>query len=179
LAVYDQVLHRLGAVRNNARFRREEVSALLGSTYALRRLHRMEEAKRRLDTAFQRLQELDMYPADRVRLGSEADDALRARAEWEADAGNAASGAAQYRDLLRHLEGPQPQASINATVEYSNIYRAAAALERRAGHLPEAAELDRQRLAMWQHWARKLPSNPYIARQLAPVQPRDLTARRP
>ena len=87
--VYDHVLRHLGEIKDNTQFRHEEVRALVGSTYPLRTLGDHAEAQRRLSDAFSRLSEMKMYPAEKVEIGSEVDEALRARADSEAAGGNA------------------------------------------------------------------------------------------
>src|SRR5260370_4381374 len=70
LGVYDHTLLHLAEVKNNSSFRRFEVSALVGSSYALRRLGRVLEARQRLDAAFGRLIQLKRYSAPPRQLGS-------------------------------------------------------------------------------------------------------------
>lgn len=83
LSVYEHALSRVAEVKDDARARRGEVELVIGSSYPLRALGRPREARQRLDGAFARLQQLKMYPADKIDLGSETDAALRALAAAE------------------------------------------------------------------------------------------------
>ena len=169
LDVYDEALRRVGEVKNNSRSRDDEVKALVGSTYPLVKLGRSEEARRRLDTAFARLKENKTYPVNEVSLGSDADLALRALAEYEASTGDVARGLETYRQLLEKIMASKPthEKDLPDATDLSDIYRAKALLHRRA-HQPEAAaDLDARRVALWTAWDRKLPKNPFVTRQLA------------
>jgi len=80
LATYDHVLRHSSEI-DNPSFARYQITALAGSSTALLRLHRVREARRRLDTAFERLRQMNLYPADKIKLGSEADLTLSAFAD--------------------------------------------------------------------------------------------------
>lgn len=168
LDVYDHVLRHMAEI-NNARFRRAEVTTLANSTYPLRRLGRSAEAGQRLDAAFERLSQLKLYPADQVVLGSEADDALRALADAEADSGNLARGIEMYQELLDRIVAakPNPENKLADAARLSRLYSSLSALQRRSGNADQATEFDTQRLKLWQHWERKLPNNAFVLRQLA------------
>ena len=88
LAIYGHALLRLAEDKSNSRARRDEVRALSGSTYPLRELGRVAEARRALDAAFDRLSQLKLYPAAQIAPGSEAEDALCALGDLEAGAGD-------------------------------------------------------------------------------------------
>jgi tetratricopeptide (TPR) repeat protein len=107
LGVYDHTLLHLAEVRNNSSFRRFEVSALVGSSYALRRLGRPAEARQRLDAAFERLTQLKLYPSPKVELGSEAEETLRALADFEAGNGAFPRAIEIYQKLLDQDRGRQ------------------------------------------------------------------------
>ena len=98
LEVYDHTFRHVAEIRNNSSFRRFEITVLAGSSYALRKLGRPGEARRRLDAAFERLAELKLYPVEQVRLGSETEDSLRALGEYEAGVANLPEG---YRYIKR------------------------------------------------------------------------------
>ncbi len=168
LVVYDQTLQRQGEVQNNSRFRRDEVSALAGSSYALRALGRAGEARRRLDAAFTRLKDLKLYPAEQILAGSEPESALRALAEWEAEAGNTARAIEIYESLLaaEMAAKPQPETVLADALHLSNIWAAKAALHRRIGQPDLAAVLVTKRRDLWRQWDRKLPHNAFVERQL-------------
>ena len=168
LEIYDQTLRRLAEVKNNSKSRRDEVRVLAGSSYALRRLGRYPEAGRRLDAAFSRLSELKLYPAEQISAGSEADEALRALADHEADSGNIQRAIETYSKLLNHILAakPKPESSLEDAFELSNIYRAMAMLHRRTGQADLALALQARRVELWRHWDSKLPHNGFVRRQL-------------
>jgi len=168
LAVYDQTLHRIGEIKNNPRFRRDEVQSLTGSSYALRALGRNAEARKRLDDAFSRLSDLRLYPAKQVQAGSEAQKALIALAEYEAGTGNPSRGIEIYRDLLDRVLAakPSPQSQLKDALALSDIYSGAAKLNRQAGQPDAASGLDARRLEIWQTWNIKLPNNGFVGRQM-------------
>ena len=168
LEIYDHVLQRLAEAKDNAGSRRNEARTLAASTYPLQRLGRKAEARKRLDAAFERLSQLKLYPAKQIELGSEADEALRALADYEAGSGNMRRAAEIYQELLERVfaANPKPETSLADAVDLSNIYRAAAPLHRRAGQADLAAALEAHRLELWQRWDSKLPNNAFVRRQL-------------
>ena len=168
LDVYDHTLRHLGEVKNNSSFRRFEVSALVGSSYALRSLGRPVEARQRLDGAFDRLRQLGLYPATKIKLGSEAEDTLRALAEYEAGNGNVQVAIGIYEKLLEQIQAakPDPEVNLLEAVRIGNLYWAEAALQRRAGRAELASALEAQYVQLWLRWDGKLPNNGFVRRQL-------------
>jgi tetratricopeptide (TPR) repeat protein len=144
------------------------LQALTASTYPLQRLGRRAEARRRLDAAFERLHQLDAYPAGKIRPGSEADQALSALADYEAENGNIPRAIETYEELLRKVlrSEAKPESSLADAVEVSRVYAALAALHRRAGQTEPESALEARRLELWQHWDAKLPNNSFVRRQL-------------
>jgi len=171
LVVYDEVLRYLSQVQDNSGARLSEVRGLARSTYPLRQMRRFPEARRRLDTAFQRLSVLKLYPAEQIQLGSETTEALRALAELEADTGNLREGTRIYEDLLDKVmaSNPNVEKNLEAATNLSNIYQALAALHRRANEAEKAAALDGRRSQLWRHWHGKLADNAFVRRQLEAV----------
>ena len=169
LAIYDHLLGHTAEVKDNLRARRLEVKALAGSSYALRRLGRAGEARKRLDTAFQRLNELHLYPAAQVALGTEADWALRALADYEAASGDAKGAVRIYQNLLDKVQVSQPnqQSILTEAVQMSGILRGASAANHRAGFHKRAEALTANDRELWQHWGRELPQSSFVRRQLA------------
>jgi hypothetical protein len=167
LTAYDAGLQRLGEIPNNSRARRTEASMLAASTYPLRRLGRAADAKRRLDEAFDRLRSVKLYPADEVPLGNEADEALRALADLEADS-NVPHAVAVYEDLLKRILAakPEPEKNIEEAGDLSVLYTTMADLYRRSGRADLQSDFNARRLAMWRVWDQKVPKNPFIERQL-------------
>jgi tetratricopeptide (TPR) repeat protein len=168
LAMYDHTLRHMAEIRANSSFRRYEASALAGSSYALRRLGRPAEAKQRLDAAFERLAQAKLYPAEKITVGLEADQTLRALADYEAGNGNLRRAIEIYQKLLDGIQAarPDPETDLTEAVRLSSIYRAAAVLHRRAGEADLADILDSRRLDLWHQWDRKLAQNVFVRRQL-------------
>lgn len=171
LAVCDEVRSRLAELRDSTRARRNEVTALALSTYPLRELGQFDEARARLDTAFAILRELKMYPAERVPLGSEADETVRALAAYQAGKQQVSLALQTYQQHLEKLlaSKPEPDSDLDDATELSSLYQAMSALHRRAGRRHLADELDARQAQIWRVWQRQLPNNPFIHRQLAPV----------
>jgi serine/threonine protein kinase len=168
LTYYDHTLQHLAEIKNNARFRRAEVMALAGSSYSLRRLGRTAEARQRLDGAFERLSQLKLYPVDRIALGSEADVALRALADYEADTSSVPHAIEIYQKLVEQIMAakPKPEASLTDALRLSRIYESLAALHRRNGQAAQSQSISALRRELWLNWDRKLPQNVYVQHQL-------------
>ncbi len=168
LEIYDEVLARMAEVRNNAKARREEVLALAGSTYPLRRMGRWAEARKRLDRAFERLRDLQLYPAEAIDPDSEAVEALSALAEFEAGSGNTGRALEQYRFLLDRMRAfpARPESSVADATRFSSVYAALSAHHRRAGQTALAREWEERRLELWRKWDRKLPNNSFVRLQI-------------
>jgi len=169
LAVYDHTLRHVAEIQNNASFRRFEVSVLAGSSYVLRKLGRPAEARQRLDAAFERLSQLKLYPVEKFKLGSEVEDSLRALADYEAVTGNLPRAVEVYQKLLDQAQPAKssPETSLTDAVRLSTIYRAASAVQRRAGLADRASTLEARDRKLWQQWDRALPNNAFVRRQLA------------
>jgi len=169
LSVYDHVLQHLAELKDNASFRRLEVSVLASSTYPLRRLGHAVEARQRLNTAFQLLIPLKLYPAKEVSPNSEARQALSALADLEADMGNVNRAIEIYQELLDLIakSDPQPETILHSAVYISQIYAAKAALHRRAHQMELASALETRHIELWRLWERKLPNNEFVQRQIS------------
>jgi tetratricopeptide (TPR) repeat protein/predicted Ser/Thr protein kinase len=169
LAFFDHTLRHLAEVKNNSSFRRFEVSALVGSSYPLRRLGRPAEARQRLDAALERLSQLKLYPRESVALNSEADETLCGLADHQAETGNVARALEVYQELLNKIGAGKSKAetSLLDAVDLAHIYAAMAALYRRDGQADAASALEARKLELWQRWDHKLPNNPFVMRQFA------------
>jgi serine/threonine protein kinase len=169
LDIYDHTLRHLAEAQNDVHLQRFEVNLLAGSSYALRQLGRGSEARQRLEAALERLKQLKFYPADKIDLGSEAADTLRALADFEADNGNLPRAIEMYQKLLTQIEPTEsdPEFNLEDAVHLSTICNSAAILYRRSRHVDQASALEARRLEVWRRWDRKLPNNPFVRRQLA------------
>jgi tetratricopeptide (TPR) repeat protein/predicted Ser/Thr protein kinase len=170
LEIYDHCLMRIREVPSDVHARREEASLLAGSSYAARSaLRRESDARDRIDGAFRLLRETKDYPVDEVKLGSEADNTLRALADHYAETGEPGRAIELYRDLRGKLmkSNPDLQNDLLNAAQISRLDAALAALLRRIGWNDEAAALDASRVDMWRQWNRKLPKNPFVLRQMA------------
>ncbi len=167
--VYDHVLQHMREIKDNNSFRRFEVTALTGESYALRALHRDAQAREGLNAAFEMLRKLDLYPKEKVKPASEADFALCALADLEAGQRNYAKGIEIYENLIRQqiAWGIQPETNLSNAVDMSRLYAGLAAIQSSAGLKDAASETKAKRLRMWEQWNTKLPNNTFIQRQLA------------
>ena len=136
LDIYDHTLRHLGEIKDSPSFRRYEVSSLAGSSYVLRRLGKVGEARQRLDLAFERLRQIGDYTTERIKPGSEAAIALSALADHEAATHNIPRAIEIYMQLLSKIGayGPKQETYLVDAVEMSNLYGALADLHQRSGH---------------------------------------------
>jgi tetratricopeptide (TPR) repeat protein len=171
LAIYDHVRQHMTEIKDNASFRKFEVTALAGSSYSLRRQGRNAEARQQLDAAFDRLGKLKLYPADKIKPGSEADQALSALAEYEAGRGNLSEAIATYSQLIDrvHAWKPAPETSLGDAIVVSRLYGSLAQLHRRARHVEQASDWEGRRRELWRRWDARLPHNEFVRRQLLPA----------
>jgi serine/threonine protein kinase len=169
LDVYDLGARQLAEFSRNPQARRSHALLLANSSYPLRALHRLPEAKQRIDEAFALLAESGDYPADRIKLDSAASDALHAQADYLADAGDVRGAIRTYEQLLQETaeSGAEAPADLWTAVNLSRIYRPLAALYSRAGEPGKARQMEDWRLQLWNGWNRKLPNNAFVLRQVA------------
>jgi tetratricopeptide (TPR) repeat protein len=168
LAIYDHTLQHLAEIKANESILRYEVSALAGASYALRSLGRAKEAKQRLDSAFELLRQVNSYPAEKIKPGSEPDVALSALADYQADQGDLPGAIDIYRKLLGKMEawGSKPDANLNDAIAVSRSYGSLASLYRRTSQLDLAGDFETRRIELWRGWDSRVPNNPFIRRQL-------------
>lgn len=170
LAIYDLALKRNGEIgTRSVRTLRTRASVLANSSYALRKLNRFDEARRRIDAAVAILGKTHDLPADRIDLDSEAFVVSRAEADEEAEAGSPRRAAELYEKLLARVMPANPAANrdLRDAVPLSQLYASLDAVYRRTGETAKAQEMESRRTELWQAWDRKLPANPFIRRQLA------------
>jgi hypothetical protein len=63
--------------------------------------------------------------------------------------------------------GPKPESNLIDAADISSLYASMAVLYQRSGKADAAAAQERRRADLWQHWADKLPNNPFVLRQLS------------
>jgi serine/threonine protein kinase len=167
LAVYDHSLMRIREAKPNASTQHDEAELLAASSYVLRWLGRENDAKQRLDRAFELLHAAQRYPADKVEPMIDTYDALRAQADGYAETGEAAKAIDAYRQLLDKMMawGPDVQNDLRDATCISRTWTALASLLRRAGRSEEAKQLEGQRADLWNHWNGKLPNAQALLRQ--------------
>ncbi|HWC00241.1 MAG TPA: protein kinase, partial [Bryobacteraceae bacterium] len=172
LAIYDHGLRRLREIPNNREARRGEVELLAGSSYALRRLGRIGEARDRIEAALRLLSDIKDYPAAEVAPHSVAESTLRALGEHLAETGQPQEAAQVYADLLAKLlaSKPDPQNDLRHAVDFSQIYGSLAVLHMRCGMDEQARALSALRVGLWRHWDDRFPDNALIQRQLELAQ---------
>jgi len=169
LEVYDHGLMRIREVPSDIQARRQEASLLAASSYAARWLHRVGDARDRIDAAFRLLRDTKDYPAEMIKPGSEADNAARALADRYGETGEPNQAIEAYRDLRGRImkSNPDLQNDLLNAAQISRLDGVLATLLRRVGRTDEAGSLDQNRLELWRHWDRKLPNNPFVQRQIA------------
>jgi tRNA A-37 threonylcarbamoyl transferase component Bud32/tetratricopeptide (TPR) repeat protein len=168
LEIYDHVLQHLGEIPGNARFRRNEVNALAGSSYALIRLGRFDQAKARLETARDRLRKLGDYPMAAIEPDSEVDLTLRALANLQAARGHLKEAASVYRDLLSGIDSWEGKSRMRLTeaVAVSRLYASLSEVLRRQGDNQSSMSVDSRRLSLWRRWRQQFPGSAFIQSQL-------------
>ena len=168
LEVYDHSLMRVREIPNDVAARRMEVLLLAGSSYAARWIHRENDARARIDAAFRLLSEIKGYPAEAIKLGSEADKALRSLADHHAEAGQPNKAIEVYRELRRKVmaSNPDPRNDLVNAAQISQLDASLGALLRSVGRTDEAVALGRGRLTLWRQWGHKLPNNPFVLQQI-------------
>jgi tetratricopeptide (TPR) repeat protein len=168
LAVYDLSLQRIREIRNSVPARRNEAALLANSSYALVRLRRVAEAKRRIDKALAILEKIKVYPPERVKLDSDVYIASRARADYEAETGDPGHALELCQELLSKAGAADSDAleDLRDAPKLSSLYQALTDLYRRTGDSQKAEEMEHLRLDLWRHWDQKLPNNSFIRHQL-------------
>ena len=174
LEIQDHALRHLAEVTDNEKARRYEARSLAASATLLQRMGRMDEARKRLEGARMRLEELKLYPAAPVEAGSEAEEFLMALAEFQVASGDIAAGLATCETLLGIASASDlaPEEDLADAAEVSYLYATVAAIQRRAGKAESAAALETRRKALWQHWIGKRPDDVFVRTRLATPDPR-------
>jgi tetratricopeptide (TPR) repeat protein len=166
LTAYD---HGLRHMSETTDAQTRDIYLMVQSSYPLRRLGRLAEAQRRLDMAFARLRQLNLYPVEKIYAGSEAEKALIALADYETETGKVARAIEVYEGLLGRLRpnGARSEFSLYEALDLSHIWGSIAALHRRAGRGDLASAMESRQIELRQAWQRKLPNNSFVLRQLS------------
>jgi len=170
LAVYDRAIARIREARAlNTSRTLHEAKLLAHSSYPLRSLHRIPEARQRIEEAFQLLRTIDIYPEYVGIIGGEWDNAMRARADLEAEAGDLRRARATMLELYEALleKKPSPETDLRHAYDMSRTYATLARLASGLNMREEAAKFDALRLDLWRGWDKRLPDNWYIHQRLA------------
>lgn len=167
LVVYDHALSRIRETKTNTSAQRTEAGLLVSSSYALRWTGHEEEAKQRIQKAFDLLHQAKRYPVDRVEPMSDVYDALRAEADDYAETGQTAKAVEAYQQLLDKMMAwpADPQNDLRDATCLSRTWTALANLLRGARRTQEAERLESQRAELWKHWNEKLPNAEFLLRQ--------------
>ncbi len=167
LAVYDHALARLREAKSSVNSRLAEADLLAASSYPARWIGRREDARQRIKDAFQLLRDARLYPDDKIEPLSEVDDALQAQADDYAETGQTVEAIAAYQDLLAKLMAWKPDLrnDLRDATRIARVWTGLAILLRRAGRLDEAAQLEKQRAELFDHWKATLPNGDFLIRQ--------------
>ena len=145
---------------------------MAGSAYALRRLDRVPEAKRRIEKALAILTDTKDYPDQELGFDDVLFTVLLARADQLADEGHLAAAIAEYQALLTQVS--RAKADVDHDLRDGNslswLCQDLARLYRSYGDAAAAVALEARRLALWQHRDRTLPNNPFVQRKLASLK---------
>jgi tetratricopeptide (TPR) repeat protein len=171
IEVYDAGLQELGTIPSHVKVRRDRAVLMANSSYALRRVGRGSEARKRIDDALTILKETHDYPAEKIALGSEDYVVLRAHADDLAESGDPQHAMEIYQELLHKitLAKPDPRNDLRDAAQISEFYAALARLHRQLHDSSNAQNVDAQRRELWEAWNRKLLDNPFVQRQIAAV----------
>ena len=167
LEVYDLGLQRLAVRTDTVSVKRASAELLAGSAYALRRLGRTTDAENRLNQALALLTATKDHPVSTIPFDGPLYGVLLARADHDAEGGSAEEAVRQYRELVDGVMRGAPDVEQDLTLANRlwRLYDALAAAERQAGDGDAAAATDARRQALWEHWARRLPGNTFVARR--------------
>ena len=181
LAIYDHTLLRLREIKNSAKSRRQEARVLAHSSYPLRSLHRLPDAKQRVDAAFEVLRSLGEEESGVGIIGGEWDNTMRASADYEFEAGHPDRAREILMDLQTKLLAlhPNPETDLRHANDMSRLYASGAQFDAKLGNLDEEKMFETKRLDLWRQWDRRLPNNPFVHRQIEKAVPEVPPALRP
>jgi serine/threonine protein kinase len=165
LRIYDLGIRRLEEAGDGGNAPRERAVLLAKSSYPLRRLSRVAEARLRIDEAFAILKEKGSWPAKKIRPGSEAWTAMSARADFEAQVEGRQRAAQTWEKLLDAVDAGG-NAALSDLRDAPNLSRMYAAIEDLESDPATAATAGVRRIELWTHWRQELPRSVFVRRQL-------------
>lgn len=167
LAVYDHALARIRELTTSVLLQKDEAELLAASSYAARRLGEAEEARHRIDRAFQLLASVHEFPADTIEPLHESYDLMQARADDYVETGQIAKAVETYQELLAKLMAWKLDLDndLRDATCISRTWTALAELLRLQGRTLEAIRFEQQRAELWNHWKAKLPNGEFLLRQ--------------
>jgi tetratricopeptide (TPR) repeat protein len=170
LAIYDAAIGRLAEMSNNVKAERDRAITLAESSYALRALHRLPEARQRITQALAILAKTKDLPAGNIELDSAACAVLRAQADDLDEQGDSTLALKVAMDLIERVNSASPQSDVDLSdaTALSRLCRTAARIAEHAGATDVARSLKSRRLDLWRGWATRMPGNAFITRQLEP-----------
>jgi serine/threonine protein kinase len=167
LEVFDGALRWLSEIRKSLPAQRDQALALANSSYALRSLGRVSEAKKRTDDALAILKDTNDYPADRYYFDGATYTVLVALADQESDVGDSRRAIEMYQQLLdKVMVSGTAFPDFEDSPRLSSLYDALSRAHRRAGDTVKADSFRARRLELWQHWDDKFPNNAFVHRQI-------------
>ena len=168
LAIYDRTLLRLREIKGSNKARRQEARILAHSSYPLRSLQRLPEAKQRIDEAFEILREMGKEESSVGIIGGEWDNTMRASADYESETGHADRARTILLDLQTKLLAlhPSPETDLRHATDMSRLYASLAAIDAKLGIYDEEKIFETKRTDLWSQWDRRLPGNPFVQRQI-------------
>jgi tetratricopeptide (TPR) repeat protein len=172
LRVYDLGLRRLAEVANSVVASRDRAVLLAYSSYALRSLQRIPEAKQRIDSAFLSLKNIKQDPFQRADVDLASYTVVRALADYHAAEGQTRDAVEIYEQLIEKMMASKthPLDDLADANDLSRTYLPLDMLYRLTGNDAKAEEMRAKRLELWRHWIDKLPNSSFVRRQLEKAQ---------
>jgi len=167
LDLFDEAYRRRSEIPPSNPGNEEKTDMLAASIRALVRLGRHDEAKARLDRLFAALREARIYPGT-VRPGNSASNALVAKAEAVAAAGQVDEAVQIWKDLIAAYDASDRRAAddLHWAMYHSAAWRGLAKALALDGKSTDERAWREKDAALWARWNSKLPRNTFILHQL-------------
>ena len=165
-------LGRLDEIKNNLKARRDKALVLASSSYALTPSQSSARGKAACGRSADHPERNQRLSADRIRLDSELRSVLQATADHHADEGPAERGHRAIRTAARESPGGEARGRTDLRDAYASHWCTKTSPPAPVdGATKKADAIDAKRPALWNHWNRKLPNNPFVLRRLAQLSP--------